>query len=209
MVTVISTCRYRLSEEEFVRPIVDIVRSQGFKCDVKDYMERFEVDSSVIICGTALKDFDYMNHIENFEWILDYDGKVLGICAGYQIVSVLYSNELEEIVKIGVYEVKVSKDNPLISGVNRCYFLHRLALKSCNDNLEPLAFQNDEVCMFKVRGKDIYCVSFHPEVLNVDIIINFLNLCSVDVRGSNKDEASEGMCTRCDRRDFKEGDNEG
>ena len=178
MILVVSTCRYRLSEEEFVRPIVEIVRGCGFECTVRRYDERLDVDdhSKVIVCGTALRDFDYLNHIENFECLIDFEGDVLGIRAGYQILAELYSNAMERIKKIGVYGVRVVKENPLIDENVRAYFLHTHALRSVNEKLEPLALQDDEVCMFKVKGKDFYGVSFHPEVLNVEILSNFLYL---------------------------------
>ena len=79
----------------------------------------------------------------------------------------IYSNKLKKIKKIGVYDVTVVKDNPLVEkGKIRSYFLHTYALKEINDNLECLAVQNDEICIFKVRDKHFYGVSFHPEVLN-------------------------------------------
>lgn len=178
MILIISTCRYSLSEEEFVRPIVEIARSEGFGYEVRRYHERIEPSeySKIIICGTALRDFDYLRYIHNFTQLIDYDGSVLGICAGYQILAKLFSNELEEVKKIGVYDVKVVKNNPLIDKDTRSYFLHKFSLKRVNEALEKLAIQNDEICVFKVKGKDFYGVSFHPEVLNKEIIVNFLGL---------------------------------
>ncbi len=179
MITIISTCKYKLSEEEFVRPIVEIVKGFGLDYGIRRYNERIEIDdrSKVIICGTALRDFDYLNYIDNFTWLTDYDGEVLGICAGYNILAMVYSNELEEVKKIGVYDVMVVKDNPLVEkGSIRSYFLHTYALKMINNNLECLAVQDDEICIFKVKNKNFYGVSFHPEVLNKEIITNFLKL---------------------------------
>jgi len=177
MMLIVSTCRYVLSEEEFVRPVVEIVRECGFDYQIRRYHERFETErySGIIICGTALRDFDYLRYVENFRCLTDYDGKILGICAGYQILARLYSNTLERIKKIGVYDIETVRRNPLIEeGSSRAYFLHAYALRDVNENLEPIAMQNDEVCMFKVRGKDFYGTSSHPEVLNGEIIVNYL-----------------------------------
>lgn len=179
MILIISTCKYSLSEEEFVRPITEIVRDCGFDYHVRRYNERIDLEDypAVIICGTALRDFDYLNHIDNFVELIDYCGKVLGICAGYQILAKLYSDALDEIKKIGVYNVKIGRKNPLIEKDEiRAYFLHKYALRKVNEKLEALATQNDEICMFKVKGRDFYGVSFHPEVLNREIITNFLYL---------------------------------
>lgn len=78
----------------------------------------------------------------------------------------MYSNRLEKIKKIGVYDVLVVKDNPLVGrGKTRSYFLHTYALKDLNDKLGCLALQDDEICMFKVKDKNFYDVSFYPGVL--------------------------------------------
>ncbi len=178
MILVISTCKYSLSEEEFVRPIAEIVRDCGFDYHVRRYYERIKIEdySKIIVCGTALRDFDYLNHVDKFTDLTDYDGEVLGICAGYQILARLFLNALEEIKKIGVYKVRIVRENPLIKRETRAYFLHRYALRSVNEKLTPLAMQDEEICMFKVKDRDFYGVSFHPEVLNREIIVNFLYL---------------------------------
>lgn len=176
MIAIVSTCMYKLSEEEFLRPIVEIVRAFGnYKIVRYNEQLNFEVFSKVIICGTALRDIDYLKYIKNFECILNLNCDVLGICAGYHILAKLFNNKLEFIKKIGVYDVRVVKDNPLISkGTLKCYFLHTYALKRINERLKCLALQNDEICIFKVRNRRFYGVSFHPEVLNSEMITNFL-----------------------------------
>ena len=177
MITVVSTCKYKLSEEEFVRPIVEIVRLCRLNYRIVRYREMIDLNdcSKVIICGTALRDFDYLNYIDNFKLLIDFEGDVLGICAGYHILALLFSNKLTKIKKIGVYDVKIIKENPLVETKNiRGYFLHSYALKDINDNLECLAVHNDEICMFRVKRKNFYGISFHPEVLNKELIVNFL-----------------------------------
>jgi len=179
MITVVSTCKYRLSEEEFVRPIVDIVKREGYECEIINYRNFKPKGNGIVICGTAIKDLDYMNYLEGFEALKDFCGKVLGICAGFNIIAKIFSNEIVENKKIGIYEFKVIEDNPLIKKGNwKAYFLQKFSLKNINDNLECLALHKDEVCMFKVKGRDFYCVSFYPEVLNGEIIVNFLRQIS-------------------------------
>jgi len=179
MILLVSTCKYRLSEEEFVKPVARIVEESGYKHVLRRYYEETEFSQydKIVICGTALKDFEYLKYLSNFEKLLDYRGKVLGICAGCHILAKIYGNSLEELKKIGVYRVKLLKANPLTSMSEfNAYFLHIYSLSKVNDKLEPLALQENEVCLFKVKEKDFYGVSFHPEVLNRDIIENFLKL---------------------------------
>ncbi len=174
MILIVSTCKYGLSEEEFVRPIAEIVEKAGIRYEIKHYKEKInpkEYDKA-IICGTALKDFEYLENLERFEWINEFEGHILGICAGYQIIASMFGQKLERAERIGVYEVEVLRENPLAEGRFRAYFLHKLALKSVD--VEPLAVQGDVVCMFQLR--DLYGVSFHPEVLNPEIVERFLKI---------------------------------
>ena len=48
-----------------------------------------------VICGTALEDREYLNHLQEFAWIKDGNNKpVLGIRAGMQIITVLFLGEV-------------------------------------------------------------------------------------------------------------------
>ncbi len=178
-VLVVSTCKYRISEEEFVRPVVEIVRRLGFRAEVVRYADEFNPFEfgKVIICGTALRDFEYLNRIDRFEFIREFRGDLLGICAGYQVIAKVFGFELERVERIGVYGVRVLIDDPIASGSFKAYFLHKLALRRVSSPLIPVAVVDDEICMFRVSGRRIYGISFHPEVLNGDIIAKFLLLC--------------------------------
>jgi len=182
----ISICKYRLHEEEFVRPVKKLVekfddvtviriRESKVKSEVSGDLESLKIEDKAVICGTALKDFDYLNF--DFSPLLNLR-YLLGICAGYQILAKLFSAELSNVKKIGVYSVKVIKQNPLFKSDFRAYFLHRLALKvdSVPEEFDVLAMQNEEVAAFKVADREFYGVSFHPEVFNPEIIENFAKL---------------------------------
>jgi GMP synthase (glutamine-hydrolysing) len=178
MILVVSTCKYRLSEEEFVDPVIDIIREAGLDYTLKRYSEElnFTRYTKVIICGTALKDFDYMNYIDNFRGLTRYRGGILGICAGYHILGLIHGNNPLEMRRIGVYKVKVVAPSPLIDrGEVKAYFLHNYALKNVEKPLIALGLVNGEVAIYKVMGKNQFGLAFHPEVLNKSIIRNFLN----------------------------------
>ncbi len=177
MILIVSTCKWGLSEEEFVRPIIEIVENMGFECRVLKYSEylNFEEYSKVIITGTALRDFDYFNYIDEFKALKDYSGDVLGICAGYQLLAKVFGNELNRLKKIGVYEVEFIKECKLAKkGKSKAYFLHNFALTTVNKLIVPIAFCGNEISVFKVKDKEFYGTSFHPEVFNKEIIVNFL-----------------------------------
>ncbi len=168
---IVSVCKYRLHEEEFVRPVVELVK-RFEDVSVVNAENVQKVEEKAIICGTALKDFDYLGR--DFSWILDFDF-VLGICAGYQVIARLFSAELVNSERIGVYEVECVSENPLFDSNFKAYFLHELAVRECK-NLKVLARVKDDVAAFKVRKREFYGLAFHPEVLNPEIIEKFCRL---------------------------------
>ena len=169
---VVSVCKYKLHEEEFVRPVVEIV-SRVEDVEVVRIDEELDFKGEkVIVCGTALKDFEYLK--KDVSWIKKCKS-YLGICSGYQMLAKAYSLRLERIEKIGVYEVKNVRQNGLTSKKKfKAYFLHELAIPEKKyEEIEILSICG-EVAAFKVKEKNFYGVSFHPEVLNPEVIENFL-----------------------------------
>ena len=170
MVCIISLCKHRLHEEEFVRPVAEI--AEEFE-DVRIVRKANVSGEKVIICGTALKDFEYLNR--DYSWVLKAR-LILGICAGYQVLANLLSASLSKIERIGVHKVKCVEPDSVVGKEDfKAYFLHKLALKDTSFNrsvVQRLAVCNNEIAAFKA-GK-IYGLSFHPEVLNPDIIERFL-----------------------------------
>ncbi len=112
----ISTCSQKLSEREFVFPIAKIVKPED--CKVLHYTECTENDiskaSRIIICGTSLQDNAYLGDLNIFKNILlGFDGPILGICSGMQIISSLFEDKIVENVEIGMIEVRTLESNRL------------------------------------------------------------------------------------------------
>ncbi len=154
MILLVSTCSDKLSEEEFVRPIVDLVG----KCRVRHYSDISESDLSsekIIICGAALKDFDYLKG--KWSWIKAYKGRLLGICAGYQVIARELGEKLE---------------NHKIIGVRKGHYF--LTSKMFKANIVKEVEQTDGFTASFTFG-NIEGYAYHPEVLNPEIITHFLN----------------------------------
>lgn len=166
---IISTCADKLSELEFVKPIERLVG----KCTTKHYSNLTKEDTDnadkIIITGTALKDFGYLNH--NWNWLKDYNKPVLGICAGMQAIAQEFGVKIEDFVTIGPHKVTVVKENKLCAGSFDAYFLHT---KTGTGNFEVLATTDGKPCIIKHPSKEIYGCIFHPEVMNESIIKNFI-----------------------------------
>jgi len=168
VILIISTCKEKLSELEFVRPIQLLTKGivKHFK-DVKE--EDISKADKIIICGTALKDFEYLEG--GFSWLSNIDKPVLGICSGMQIIAQTYGVPLEDFVAIGPRKVEVVKENKLAKGEFSAYFLHT---KTGIGDFEVLAVTDSTPCMIKHPKKEIYGCIFHPEVMNESMIKEFI-----------------------------------
>tara|TARA_Y100000034_G_scaffold13062_1_gene13730 strand:- start:882 stop:1412 length:531 start_codon:yes stop_codon:yes gene_type:complete len=176
MILIISTCKEKLSENEFVKPISNIVNENLI---VKHYseVEKNDLDTSskVIICGTALKDNVYLEHMNDFEWIKTFDKPLLGICSGMQIIGLEFGASLISCREVGMKRIEIEKENKIFSKNIEVYELHDNSLKNL-DNFEILAKSDNSVQSIKHKEKEIYGIIFHPEVRNHDIIKNFLKI---------------------------------
>ncbi|MBS3115139.1 hypothetical protein J4482_00760 [Candidatus Woesearchaeota archaeon] len=96
MILIIDLCYEKdsLSNLEFVQPIRRIVESAHKNTKVLHFTE---LDSEtighsekIILCGTALKDNEFVCHRDEFEFLKDYKKPVLGICAGMQMIGLVF-----------------------------------------------------------------------------------------------------------------------
>jgi GMP synthase (glutamine-hydrolysing) len=169
MILIISTCKEQLSEIEFVRPVALLVENHN----VRHYSQIKKADikaaDKIIITGTALKDFEYLEG--NFKWLKECDKPILGICAGMQVIAKEFGVKLEDNTAIGPQKVEVVEANKLAEGTFNAYFLHT---KTGIGNFKTLATSNGKPCMIKHAEKEIYGCIFHPEVMNEEIIRRFV-----------------------------------
>ena len=176
MILIISTCADKLSEAEFVKPIVIIVG----KCEIKHYNDKidFKKYSKIIICGTALKDNSYLEKIDNFLSLKETIASVLGICSGMQILGLLYGGNIIKNKEIGMTQIKTIKKNQLVSGEFEAYSLHGNGLENL-DQFDILAESAKSVQAIKHKKKEFYGIMFHPEVRNEKIVRNFLDFAGM------------------------------
>ena len=172
MILIISTCQNRLSEEEFVKPIANIVKDYEIK-HYKDvgYVDNYE---KIIICGTALQDNDFLNNLNKFNWLKNTDKEVLGICSGMQIIALIFGAKLTKQREIGMTKIKCKKTNRLFSEDIEVYELHNNGLEDL-DNFNILA-ETTTIQAIKHKEKPFYGIIFHPEVRNEEIVKNFISL---------------------------------
>lgn len=176
MILIISTCSEKLSENEFVKPIVNLINEEVI---IKHYSEikgdDLKNSDKIIICGTALKDNVYLGDMTYFEWIKIFNKPLLGICSGMQIIGLNFEAKLISSKEIGMKNIKVLIENKLFSEDFQAYELHNNSLDKLNE-FEILAKTNNSVQIIKHKEKETYGILFHPEVRNKEIIKNFLKI---------------------------------
>ncbi|RLE47708.1 hypothetical protein DRJ25_01735 [Candidatus Woesearchaeota archaeon] len=180
MILLVNTCAEKLHYFEFVRPVEDILRKNGFSFVTKHYSEISENDLSladkVIICGTSLKDNQFLKDIKKFSWLRDFEKPVLGICAGMQLIGVLFGGKLKKKTEIGFFEEVFDRSFLGLSGKVQVYHLHNNFVDfSALDDFE--VFSKGQIPQaVKHKKKSIFGVLFHPEVRQKSLISEFAGL---------------------------------
>ena len=95
-ILLISTCKEKLSEYEFVNPIIEIIKV--FEHDIINYRNLETINISIydkiIICGTSLQDNDYLKYFDDFKKLKNHNKEILGICSGFQIICKMFDEEI-------------------------------------------------------------------------------------------------------------------
>ena len=181
MILIINTCNEKLHYLEFVKPIEKILQEKGIDFYTKHYSKFTDKDlkaDKIIICGTSLKDKDYLENMKLFKWIDFYNKSILGICGGMQILSEHFKGELYEEKEIGLKEIDFTKDFLGFKGRLKGYLLHKISVKPNEEYFEVCAYSGNEKIVQAIKHKDkpFYGVLFHPEVRNEKLIENFSKL---------------------------------
>jgi GMP synthase-like glutamine amidotransferase len=166
-----------LAQYEFVQPILCVVEPL-MPCTVKHYLSVTPSDiencSHIILSGTTLKDFHFLEHLECFQWIKTCTKPILGICAGMQTIIRLYGEQLVPCQQVGMTEITTTKANPLFSGIFQAYSLHTYSVAPESQAFDAIAESAKCIQAIAHKQKSIYGVLFHPEVRNPDIIKRFI-----------------------------------
>jgi GMP synthase (glutamine-hydrolysing) len=181
MILIVDLC-YRkdsLSHDEFVLPIARIVRESGESCIDRHYTD--PIDDSVgsvdgaILCGTALRDNDFLRHPGAFSWIRTFPHPLLGICAGMEVLATTFGGTVQDAQEIGMTEVRCTIPDPLVSGKEHftAYELHGLATTPSAEFI-PIAASDRCIQMIRHCSLPFYGVMFHPEVRNEWVVERFL-----------------------------------
>lgn len=175
-ILLVSTCKEKLNENEFVEPHLTYLKEKSIEAVVVHYSKikknHLQKAGKIIICGTALADNDYLEHLDKFKWIKNSDKPTIGICSGAQIVASVFGAKIKKNFEIGMVKVK---GNLFGKKEFDAYCLHQNGLANL-EKFTILAESDKSVQAIKHKTKQIFGVTFHPEVRNMWVIDSFLGI---------------------------------
>lgn len=174
MILIISTSKELLHEIEFVKPIVDILKDEELLIEHYSTLSKEDIVRSekVIICGTSVQDNQFMDDIERFSWIKEFKKPLLGICAGSQILGMIFGAVLKEGTEIGYY--KETFDDFLgLKGEQEVFHLHNQYADFFSLGTFDVLAGKEIPQAVKHKKKPFYGVLFHPEVRQKALISFF------------------------------------
>ncbi|MEK6891295.1 MAG: hypothetical protein AABX03_04115 [Nanoarchaeota archaeon] len=184
MILIISTCKEKLHELEFVKPIEDILKNNKIKFKTINYrnLDKHSIEKSdkIIITGTSLKDNSFLekSNLKKFEFIKYSNKPILGICAGMHIIGLVNGGKLKKEKQIGPLTLEFIESFLGIepNKKHQVYSLHGLYVDFTKlENFNVLSYASCSQAV-KHKSKEAYGILFHPEVRNKIIIEKFICL---------------------------------
>jgi len=127
----------------------------------------------IIVCGTSLKDNYFLEKKDCFNWLKNNEKPVFGICAGMQLLALLYGGRIVFSEEIGLKEYFFKNGFFGLLGKKTVYMLHRNAV-DLSEAIDLKSIAGKDYCVaFKHKEKEVYGVLFHPEVRNQELIARF------------------------------------
>lgn len=178
MILVINVCSEKLHYLEFVKPVEDILKDEGIKFFTRHYEEVGKKDvekaDKVIVCGTSLRDNEFLKNIDKFSWIKDFEKPLLGICSGMQIIGLVNGEKIKKHLEIGYFYEEFDKEFLGLKGRFEVYHLHNNYIDFSG---EFEVYSKGKIPQaVKHKFKEIYGVLFHPEVRQKNMIGEFVKL---------------------------------
>lgn len=178
MILIISTCKEKLHENEFVKPVEKILKEEKIKFGTVHYLDLKKKDldlaKKVIICGTSLQDDSFLKNLKKFSWIKTLNKPILGICSGMQIILLEFGGKLNKKTEIGYYFEFFKRPFLSLEDKHEVYHLHNNYVSLPKEFFSYTTSRIPQAVMHK--EKEIYGVLFHPEVRNRKLIEEFVKI---------------------------------
>ncbi len=169
---------------QYTQLIARLVRELGYYSQVVQYDEPVELQDAKAIILSGGPASVYENDAPKLpKWFEMYDGKVLGICYGMQLVAYSLNGKVEpgQKAEYGRTVIRILEKDPIFSGIEdqtTVWMSHGDHVKVLPKGFKVLAKSTDEMIAAATDGKRFWLLQFHPEVRHTvkgrDILHNFL-----------------------------------
>lgn len=171
---------------EFTEPVTAILADAGTASETVEYAGIPEVEASgfsgVILSGSPRGDDIVDHHQPFFTWVKTCRVPVLGFCAGHHVIGAMYGAQLLRNVEKEVGDFFIHLDrpgDPLFRGMDQRVLVRENHHDSITLPPGWVLLAHSDTCKVQAMRhpeKDIYTTQFHPETLNKEMIVNFINI---------------------------------
>jgi GMP synthase (glutamine-hydrolysing) len=135
----------------------------------------------IIMSGSPRGNDIVDRHLPYFQWIKTCKTPVFGICAGHHITGKLYGAQLLRSIEkeIGNNFLFIRQKDPIFNGCPGKLLVrqnHHDSITLPGDFILLAHSQGCRVSMMKHPAKPLYTTQFHPEILNKNLILNFIDI---------------------------------
>ncbi len=170
---------------QYTQLIARVVRELGYYSQVVQYDEDVDVSQigAVILSGGPASVYE-KDAPKLPKWFDKYDGKVLGICYGMQLVSHELGGVVEpgKVAEYGRTQIDIVSEDLIFSGIENqqtVWMSHGDHVSKLPKNFRITAKSKDGIIAAATDDRRFWLLQFHPEVRHTvggrDIIGNFLS----------------------------------
>lgn len=170
---------------QFIEPLQNILEEAGVTAGTIEYQDSINTDMSlyngIIMSGSPGGNDIVAHHLPYFQWIKTCRIPIFGICAGHHITGKLYGAELLRGVEkeVGDNYLFINHQDLIFNGCPERFLVRQNHHDSITLPGEFILLAHSEGCrvsMMKHHLKPIYTTQFHPEILNKNLLLNFIDI---------------------------------
>lgn len=173
--------------EKIIEIVKNINKEFGL-CDIEHFKDITNIDEYTGIILTGGSKY-YLNDIifkPVINLITNSNIPILGICLGFELICFTYNCKytITKDLDRGFGLINLSECNLFPRNTNNinAYYAHKLHIQEINPTyLDIIARREDYIYGVKVKGRNIYGLQFHPEMINEiydnrDILDKFIQI---------------------------------
>ena len=169
---------------QFTQPIVHILNQARVSSTTAEYKEipNFKEFHGIFLSGSPRGNDIVDHHQPWFQWIKTCDIPIFGFCAGHHIIGKTYGAQLLRSVEVEVGDSFITLDlphDPLFKGCENKVLVRQDHHDSITLPPGFILLAHSDICKveaMKHPTKPIYTTQFHPEILNKDMVFNFIDI---------------------------------